>query len=143
MAYQLLSMRTTVYHLVRDRILSYGQTASAGCSALVSSDPVLRRRTQEIIEHLARCSPTVVFGFLSQPTRGDLDWSMGLDAGQTRHPDINVAAYQRCSTVTPATCGNELISVRNRTDLARSIICLCELGFRGNEQNYYERTTVT
>ena len=38
-----------VYHLVREKILSYGQTASAWVRPhVLSSDPILRRRAQDL-----------------------------------------------------------------------------------------------
>ncbi|HKI70872.1 MAG TPA: hypothetical protein VKA81_00720, partial [Verrucomicrobiae bacterium] len=46
-----------VYHLVRKKILSYGQTAILWMQPhVLSGDPVLRRRAQEINDHLGRQS---------------------------------------------------------------------------------------
>src|SRR2546423_10218472 len=85
-----------VYHLVRKKILSYGQMAILWMQPhVLSSDPVLRRRAQEIIDHLARQSADNRFlAFcLSQGEDFDLEQGTWLLA-QTRYPEINVAAYQ-------------------------------------------------
>jgi len=86
-----------VYHLVREKILSYGQAASAWMRPhVLSSDPILRRRAQEIIDYLARQSADNRFlAFCLSQHGEDLDVEQGSWLlSQTRYPDINVAAYQ-------------------------------------------------
>src|SRR5439155_8369413 len=87
----------SVYHLVREKILSYGQIASAWMRPhVLSSDPVLRRRAQEIIDYLARQSADNRFlAFCLSQHGEDLDVEQGAWLRtQTRYPDINIAAYQ-------------------------------------------------
>src|SRR5881396_3256960 len=86
-----------VYRLVREKILSYGQTALAWMHPhVLSSDPVLRRRAQEIIDYLARQSADNRFlAFCLSQHGEDLDVEQGAWLlSQTRYPDINIAAYQ-------------------------------------------------
>src|SRR5256885_3124146 len=68
-----------VYRLVREKILSYGQTALPWMHPhLLSSDPVLRRRAQEIIDHLARRSAdNRVLAFCLSQHGEDLDVEPG------------------------------------------------------------------
>jgi len=132
-----------VYHLVRDRILSYGQAAAGWLRPhLLSSDPVLRRRAQEIIEYLERGTADSRFlAFCLNQHGEDLDVEHGAWLlAQTRHPDINVAAYQ---ALFDSYAGDlrERIDFGAKPDQILAAInqyLYAELGFRGNEQNYYE-----
>jgi len=132
-----------VYHLVRDKILSFGQTAVAWMHPhVLSSDPVLRRRAQEIIDHLARRSADNRFlAFCLSQHGEDLDVEHGSWLlAQTRYPDINVAAYQ---ALFDSFAGDlrERIDFGAKPDQILATInqyVYAELGFHGNEQNYYE-----
>ncbi|PYK98527.1 MAG: hypothetical protein DME19_12185 [Verrucomicrobia bacterium] len=132
-----------VYHVVREKILSCGQTATAWMQPhVLSSDPVLRRRAQEIIEHLARQSADNRFlAFCLSQHGEDLDVEQGTWLlAQTRYPDINVAAYQ---ALFDSYAGDlrERIDFGAKPDQILASInqyLFSELGFRGNEQNYYE-----
>jgi len=131
-----------VYHVVREKILSHGQAAAQWMQPhVLSSDPVLRRRAQEIIDHLARQSADNRFlAFcLSQGEDFDVEQGTWLLA-QTRYPDINVTAYQ-------ALLDSYAGDLRERIDFGspveRILATINEylfsvLGFRGNEKNYYE-----
>jgi len=132
-----------VYHLVREKILSYGQSAIAWMQPhVLSSDPVLRRRVQEVIDHLARRSADNRFLAFCLSQHGeelDVDQGSWLLA-QTRYPDINVAAYQ---ALFDSYAGDlrERIDFGARPDQILATInqyLYSELGFHGNEQNYYE-----
>ena len=132
-----------VYHLVRKKILSYGQTAILWMQPhVLSSDPVLRRRAQEINDHLGRQSADNRFlAFCLSQHGEDLDLEQGTWLlAQTRHPDTNVAAYQ-------ALFDSYAGDLRERIDFAakpEQILSAINqylfsgLGFRGNEENYYE-----
>lgn len=131
-----------VYRLVRETILSHGQDAWSWMQPhLLSGDPVLRRRAQEIMDHLARqMADNRFLAFcLSQGEDFDLEQGTWLLA-QTRYPDINVAAYR-------ALLDSFAGDLREKIDFGdppRGILAtidrylFAELGFRGNEQNYYE-----
>lgn len=85
-----------VYQLIRNKILSIGPAA---CDWLrphaLSSDPVLRRRCQEIINHLARSQVDDRFldFCLHHGEELDLEEAVFLLA-QTQFPEINVDAYR-------------------------------------------------
>jgi len=133
---------TTVYHLVREKILSYGLTATAWMQPhVLSSDPLLRRRAQEIIDHLARQSADNRFLAFCLSRGEDLDVEQGAWLlAQTRYPDINVAAYQ---ALFDSYAGDlrERINFGAKTEQILADInqyLFSELGFHGNEQNYYD-----
>jgi regulator of sirC expression with transglutaminase-like and TPR domain len=131
-----------VYQVVREKILSHGHGASAWIRPhVLSSDPLLRRRAQEIVEFLARQSADNRFlAFcLSQGEDFDLEQGTWLLA-QTRYADINVAAYQ---ALLDSFTGDlrEQIDFGAKPDRILATInayLFTELEFRGNEQNYYE-----
>src|SRR2546428_12454933 len=132
-----------VYHLGREEILSYGQTALAWVRPhVLSSDPILRRRAQEIIDYLARQSADNRFlAFCLSEHGEDLDVEQGSGLlHQTRYPDINVAAYQ---ALFDSYAGDlrEKIDFGAKPDQILAAInhyLFSDLGFHGNEQNYYE-----
>ncbi len=132
-----------VYRLVREKILFYGQAAIAWMRPhVLSSDPVLRRRVQEVIEHLARRSADNRFlAFCLSQHGEDLDVEQGSWLlSQTRYPDINVLAYQ---ALFDSYAGDlrERIDFGAKPDQILATInqyLYSELGFHGNEQNYYE-----
>src|SRR5215470_12647233 len=81
-----------VYQTVREKILSYGQEVIQWLRPhVLSSDPVLRRRAQEIVQHLARQAADNHFlAFcLSQGEDLDIEEAAWLLA-QTQYPEINL-----------------------------------------------------
>src|SRR5437762_12866894 len=133
----------SVYHLVREKILTYGQTASAWMRPhVLSSDPILRRRAQEIIDHLARQSADNRFlAFCLSQHGEDLDVEQGSWLlSQTRYPDTNVAAYQALFDSNAADRREKIDSgARPEQTLAPINHNLFSvLSFPGNEKNYYE-----
>lgn len=132
----------TVYHAVRAKIMSTGAVARQWLQPhALSSDPLLRRRTQEIIRHFDKQSADNAFlGFcLSHGEDFDLEEAAWLLA-RTQYPDINVEAYQ-------ALLDSFVAELRQRVALytrANQILgkineyLFNELSFVGNEQNYYD-----
>ncbi|MCI0539279.1 MAG: transglutaminase-like domain-containing protein, partial [Verrucomicrobiales bacterium] len=133
---------TSVYQTVRHKILSYGQEATQWLRPhAISSDPVLRRRTQEIMQYLARQTADNHFlAFcLSQGEDLDIEEASWL-LGQTQYPDINVTAYEALfdsyasdlrERVNPGANAEAILGAINQ-------YLFGELKFHGNEQNYYE-----
>jgi regulator of sirC expression with transglutaminase-like and TPR domain len=131
-----------VYRTIRDQILSYGQDATGWLRPhTFSREPVLRRRAQEIVQHLARQEADNRFlAFCLHEAEGlDVEAGVWLLA-QTQYPDINVAAYQ-------ALLDSYAGDLRERiglTDGAGKILAALneylfgELGYNGNEANYYD-----
>jgi len=131
-----------VYHAVREQILAEG---SAACQWLrphaLSDDPLLRRRVQEIIRHTDKQAGDNRFltFCLNHGEEFDLESAAWLLA-QTQFPGINVEAYQ-------ALLDGYANALRERTEHNGRASALLgkindylfdELGFKGNEQNYYD-----
>lgn len=131
-----------VYQAVRGQILAEGSTASEWLKPhTLSNDPLLRRRVQEILRHVERQAADNRFlSFcLNHGEEFDLELAAWLLA-QTYFPEINVEAYQ-------ALLDGYANALRERTDRhgrANAVLgkisdyLFSELGFKGNEQNYYE-----
>lgn len=131
-----------VYHTIRSKILSYGAGAAAWLRPhTLSSDPVLRRRANELVYYLSRQEADNRFlAFcLSQGEEMDIEEGAWL-LSQTQYPDINISAYQ-------ALFDSYVADLRERLDLKggpESILgginqyLYADLGFAGNEANYYD-----
>lgn len=131
-----------VYQAVREQILAEGGAASEWLRPYaLSNDPLLRRRVQEILRHMDKQAGDNRFltFCLNHGEEFDLETAAWLLA-QTQFPEINVEAYQ-------ALLDGYANALRERTDRqGRASVALekinnyifDELGFKGNEQNYYE-----
>ena len=131
-----------VYHTIRGKILSYGHSASEWLRPhTLSTDPVLRRRANELVLYLARQDADNSFLAFCLNQGEDLDIEEGAWLlSRTQYPDINVAAYQ-------ALFDSYAGDLRERIDFGsppESILAtinqylFSELGFVGNETNYYD-----
>jgi regulator of sirC expression with transglutaminase-like and TPR domain len=131
-----------IYHTVRSKILAYGPDAVRWLQPhALSSDPVLRRRCQEILQHIARQAADNEFLGFCLRNGEDLDAEEGAFLlAQTQYPDINIAAYQalldsyagdlRERIDFGAPCENILATINEYLFEVRNL--------RGNEQNYYD-----
>jgi regulator of sirC expression with transglutaminase-like and TPR domain len=131
-----------VYRAIRDKILSAGPDAGEWLRPhLLSDDPVLRRRAREIIRHFGRqAADTRFLAFcLRHGEEFDLEEGVWLLA-QTEYPEVNGEAYR-------ALLDNYAGELRERTasktghDQVLAAIndyLFGELGFAGNEENYYD-----
>lgn len=132
----------TVYLSVRAKILSVGREAGDWLRPYrLSSDPVLRRHAKEIIRHFDRQEADTWFlAFcLKHGEEFDIEegaWLLAL----TGYPEINVEAYR-------ALVDSYAAELRERIDFdegAKEILATInnylfdELGFAGNEENYYD-----
>jgi regulator of sirC expression with transglutaminase-like and TPR domain len=131
-----------VYRTVRKKIISYGpETIPWLREHKLSEDPALRRRSQEIIRHFARqAADTKFLGFILQNGEElDIEEGSWLLA-QTEYPDTNVAAYRAVLDFYAADLNERIDLAREPKDiLARmNAYIFQELGFRGNEKNYYD-----
>ena len=131
-----------VYHTIRGKILSYGQSAADWLRPhTLSTDPVLRRRANELIHYLARQQADNRFLAFCLNQGEDLDIEEGgWLLSQTQYPDINIAAYQ-------ALFDSYAGDLRERIDFGatpESILATInqylfdDLNFTGNETNYYD-----
>jgi regulator of sirC expression with transglutaminase-like and TPR domain len=128
-----------VYRAVRARILSTNDNSWLRPHCL-SPDPLLRRRVQEIVDHLARQSTDDQFLAFCLNQGEDLDieegaWLLAL----TRYPEINVAAYR---ALLDSYAGDLLPLIDTARPGRKSLMTLNrylfrQLGFAGNESDYY------
>lgn len=85
-----------IYQIVRGQLLSFGTQACQWLRPhLLSGDPLMRKRSLEIVHSLARHDSDERFleFCLQHGEELDLEQAMGLLA-QTQYPDINVDAYK-------------------------------------------------
>jgi regulator of sirC expression with transglutaminase-like and TPR domain len=132
----------SVYHTIRRTLLSYGHEAVGWLRPhLITADPVLRRRVQEAIQHLERQEADNHFlSFCLKQSEG-LDVEMGSWLlAQTHYPDINFAAYQALLDSFADSLRERLLHTNNASVILETInrYLFNELGFSGNEENYYE-----
>ncbi len=131
-----------VYQSVRNTILSYGHEVVDWLRPhALSSDPVFRRRTQEIVHYFLKQSADDSFLGFCLTESADLNLEKGAwMLAQTKYPDINIAGYE-------ALLDSYAADLREKIDTradAGSIFSIFNeyffdtLGFKGNEQNYYD-----
>jgi regulator of sirC expression with transglutaminase-like and TPR domain len=133
---------SSVYEAVREKILSCGPAARDWlCPQALSSNPLVRRRVQDIIRHFDRQSADDNFlAFcLKQGRDFDLETASWLLA-RTQYPEINVEAYAALLDNFAAELEQRISPLTRATPLFTRIneYVFGELGFSGNEQNYYD-----
>ncbi|MBA4149194.1 MAG: hypothetical protein H0X66_13855 [Verrucomicrobia bacterium] len=131
-----------VYQTIWSKLLSYGPDVVTWLQPyLLDSDPLLRRRSQAIVDHFGRQSADTDFlGFcLRQGEEFDLEsgvWKLV----KTEFPNFNEQAYR-------ALLDGYANELKRRVSLdggAETIVAhineflFSELGFRGNEEDYYD-----
>lgn len=132
-----------VYQTVRDKILTDGQPAREWLRPhTLSSDPVLRRRAQEIIQHLARQTADDRFLAFCLRHRGDefdVEEAVWLLA-QTQYPDTNLEAYQALLDSYAADLSDRIIAEAPPKQILTVLnhFFFEELDFRGDEKDYYD-----
>ena len=142
----LLSLLTdedpAVYRSVRDKILSFGPEASDWLRPhILSREPALRRRAQEIVLHFERQAADNEFLAFCLKNGEDFDLERGAWLlARTQYPEINIEAYE-------ALVDSFASDLRERLDFgagAKQLLSVInqylfnELGFAGNEENYYD-----
>jgi regulator of sirC expression with transglutaminase-like and TPR domain len=131
-----------IYRTVREKILSYGPPAAEWLRPhTMSNDPALRRRAQQIVLHFERQAADDHFlGFcLRHGEDFDLEQGTWLFA-QTHYPLINVEAYRAVLDGYATELRDRLGSTAEPGDILTIInqYLFGELGFAGNEENYYD-----
>jgi regulator of sirC expression with transglutaminase-like and TPR domain len=131
----------SVYEAVREKILSCGLVARDWLRPqTLSSNPLVRRRAQEIIRHMDRQSADDGFlAFCKQNKDFDLETAAWLLA-QTQYPEINVEAYAALLDNLAGELEQRISPLTRATPLFNRInqYLFDELGFTGNEENYYD-----
>lgn len=131
-----------VYRKIRQKILAYGPAAAVWLRPhTLSREPALRRRAQEIVLSFDRQAADNVFlGFcLKNGEAFDLEegaWKLA----QTQYPDINVEGYRALLDSFAADIKEKLEDNEKPESTLNSVNAYLfdELGFNGNEEQYYE-----
>jgi regulator of sirC expression with transglutaminase-like and TPR domain len=131
-----------VYQAVREKILSLGDSSRQWLRPhTLSSDPLIRRRSQDIIRHFEGLAADNRFLAFCLQQGQDLDLERGAWLlAQTRYPDANLEAYGALLDAFAA----ELRQRLPQQARAQSLLTIVndylfgELRLRGNEQNYYD-----
>jgi regulator of sirC expression with transglutaminase-like and TPR domain len=131
-----------VYRTVREKILSCGPPAAEWLRPhTMSNDPALRQRARQIVLHFDRQAADDHFlAFcLRHGEEFDLEQGAWIFA-QTQYPRINVEAYQAVLDGYANELRARLGSTAQPQDLLTIInqYLFSELGFAGNEENYYD-----
>jgi regulator of sirC expression with transglutaminase-like and TPR domain len=132
----------SVYQAVREKFLSLGVVARDWLHPhALSSDPLLRRRAQEIIRHFDRetADDRFLTFCLKQGENFDLEEAAWLLA-QTQYSDINVEAYQALLDSFVAELRQRVSLYKRANQMLGQIndYLFNELSFAGNEKNYYD-----
>jgi len=131
-----------IYRSIRQKILSFGPVAAAWVRPhTVSRDPALRRRAQEIVLRFDRQAADD--RFLSFCLRHGEDCDLEQAAwllAQTQYPDINVEGYQALMDSYVSELRDRLVVGGDPQQILAGVnhYLFEELGFTGNEENYYD-----
>jgi regulator of sirC expression with transglutaminase-like and TPR domain len=131
-----------VYQTVREKILSFGDTSRHWLRPhTLSNDPLIRRRALEIIRHFERLEADNRFLAFCLQRGADLDLEQGAWLlARTQYPETNIEGYTALLDTFAAEL-RQRFPLHARAERHIQIIndyLFGELGFRGNEQNYYE-----
>jgi regulator of sirC expression with transglutaminase-like and TPR domain len=131
-----------VYHLVRSKLIAYGPTA---CEWLrpetLSSDPRMRRRAAEILQHQARRASDHRFIDFCRRHGEDLDLEEGVGLlAQTRYPEMNGEAYSALFDNWAGELRDRLSARATAEDtlMVLNQFLFEELGFGGNDDYGYQ-----
>ncbi len=132
----------SIYHAVRDKIVSYGPQATLWVRPyLLNSDAPLRRRAREIIQYFGRQAADNQFlAFcLKHGQEFDLETGAWLLA-RTRYPEINVEGYKAILDSFAETLRRRLEVGQSPKEVLATIndFLFVEARFTGNEKNYYD-----
>lgn len=131
-----------VFQTIRDQLISYGADVVEWLRPhLLSSDPILRRRSREITEHFGRQSADTEFLAFCLNQGEDFDIEEGtLLLARTQFPEINLSAYAALldnyahelrQMIFPEAEPEQILATIND-------YLFRQLGFYGNEENYYQ-----
>src|SRR5579883_3080091 len=131
-----------VYRKIRNKIISFGPTATEWLRPhSLSRDPALRRRAQEIILSFERQAADNEFLAFCLKHGETLDLETGAwKLAQTQYPDINIAGYQALLDSYARDLQEEMLDAAEPEDRLSALngYLFDELGFNGNEDQYYD-----
>jgi regulator of sirC expression with transglutaminase-like and TPR domain len=132
----------SIHQQVRDKILAYGPAAAVWLRPhSLSNDPVLRRRVQEILRQVDRQGADNQFVAFCLKNGEDLDLETAAwQLARTTYPHINPEAGQALLDDYAGELRERLLPAAGDADQLAVInnYLFEELGFSGNEQNYYD-----
>jgi regulator of sirC expression with transglutaminase-like and TPR domain len=138
----LLDDDPAIYSAVRGKIISYGpQVLPWLAQHRLSHEPNLRKRSQEIVQHFAKQEADNRFLAFCLKHGEDLDLEQGVWLlCKTQYPEISVAGYQALLDDFAGELREQLDFSREPKEMLGTIndYLFRELGFRGNEKNYYD-----
>jgi regulator of sirC expression with transglutaminase-like and TPR domain len=131
-----------VYHAIRGEILAHDSEAGEWLRGYsLSNDPVVRRRSREIVTHFDRQAADNDFIGFCLRNGEDLDLEMGaLLLARTRYPHVNTAAYRALLDSYADELADRVIfreTVQGILDEVNRLL-FRELGYTGNEEDYYD-----
>ena len=131
-----------VYRLIRDKIVALGPAAADWLRPYtLSRDAAIRRRAQQIVIHFDRQAADTRFLTFCVKHGQDLDLEHGAWLlAQTRYPDINVDAYQAMLDSYARDLCERIPRLSKPLEKLATIndYLFSELGFTGNEEEYYD-----
>jgi len=131
-----------VYQNIRQKILSIGPSVVEWLRPhTLSREPALRRRAQELVLRFDRQTADNFFLAFCLKQGEELDIEQGVWLlAQTQYPDINVEAYRALLDSYAADLRERVDSAEEPEEILGSInqYLFDELGFTGNEENYYD-----
>ncbi len=131
-----------VYRNIRQKILSIGPSAAEWLRPYTASrEPALRRRTQELVLKFDRQTADNYFLAFCLKQGEELDIEQGAWLlAQTQYPDINVEGYRALLDSYAADLEVRLSQDAEPEEILETVnhYLFEELGFSGNEENYYD-----
>jgi regulator of sirC expression with transglutaminase-like and TPR domain len=131
-----------IYQTVREKLLSFGPVAFQWLQPyLLHSDPLLRRRAREIVDHFGRQNADTQFLAFCLRQGEDFDIEEGvLLLAQTQYPSINISAY---GALLDSFASDLRVLIDPEAEAEQILATINdylfqELGFYGNEENYYQ-----
>jgi regulator of sirC expression with transglutaminase-like and TPR domain len=130
-----------VHQAAREQLLAQGPGVRDWLRPhLLSDDPAVRRGVREVFSHFGRQTADNRFLAFCLKQGEDLDLELGaLLLAQTRHPEVNLEAYQALLDDFAGTLRERLDRASGAQAMLNTInkFLFTELGFRGNEGDYY------
>jgi regulator of sirC expression with transglutaminase-like and TPR domain len=131
-----------VYQAVREKILSSGPANVHWLKRYtLSNDPVVRRRVKDIVEHILRQGADNRFLSFCLTEGSDLNLEHGAwMLAQTRYPEISIEGYQAVLDDFAGELRERMPhgAGADQTFASFNKYFLEVLGFKGNEDNYYD-----
>jgi regulator of sirC expression with transglutaminase-like and TPR domain len=138
----LLDEDPAIYFAVRLKIISYGLQVLPWLEGYkLSNDPHLRKRSQEIVQHFAKQEADNRFLAFCLKHGEELDLEQGAWLlAKTQYPEISIPGYQALLDDFAGELQEQIDFSRGSKEVLSIVndYLFRDLGFNGNEKNYYE-----